>query len=168
MVSRLVGMIGATATASVALLLLSRNQFTTLGLIALLMLLCGSIVYLSGLALWCERPGFALRLIGWVLVVAALTIPSTLTLLLPLAALLALTLTTASADRTLAAPHTRQTLALENHGMHPIIRASFREARQRRACGRRSGSGAYVPLDRLSGAGEALDRVEGATHLILV
>jgi hypothetical protein len=90
--ARLLGMIGATGMASIALLLLSTNEPTTLGLVALLMLLAGSMLYLSGLALWHERIGFAVRLSGWILAVAALAIPSTLTLLLPLAALLGLTL----------------------------------------------------------------------------
>jgi hypothetical protein len=106
LLARLVGMIGATATASIALLLLSTRRPTTLGLTVLLMVLSGSIIYLSGLALWHARPGFALRLIGWSLIVAALVIPSTLTLLLPLAALLTLALSAASADRTLAVRQT--------------------------------------------------------------
>jgi hypothetical protein len=85
-------MIGATGMASLALLLLWTNEPTTLGFIALIMLLVGSMLYLSGLALWHERIGFAARLSGWILAVAALAIPSTLTVLLPLAALLGLTL----------------------------------------------------------------------------
>jgi hypothetical protein len=104
---RLLGMIGATATASIELLLLSTIRPTNLGLIALFMLLSGSIAYLSGLALWHERTGFALRIVGWLLVVAVLAVPSTLTLLLPLAVLFTPALTAASEDRTFAARQTR-------------------------------------------------------------
>lgn len=106
--ARLLGTIGATATASIAVLLISTNHPPTLGLIVLLMLLLGSILSLCGFALWHERTGFALRLIGWLLVVVALAIPSTLTLLLPLAALLAITLHSAPEDQTLAARPARQ------------------------------------------------------------
>jgi hypothetical protein len=99
LVARLLGMIGAAATASIALLVLSTSQPTTLGYAMLLILLAGSMVYLCGLALWHQRVGFAVRLAGWILTVAALAIPSTLTLLLPLAALLTLTLRAAPDDR---------------------------------------------------------------------
>jgi hypothetical protein len=90
--ARVLGMIGATATASIALLLLRSNHASTLGVVLLLMLLSGSVVYLCGLALWHERAGYALRLAGWILAVSALAIPSTLTLLLPVACVLALTI----------------------------------------------------------------------------
>ena len=90
--ARLFGMIGATATASIALLLLASNHWSTIGLVLLLTLCFGSVLYLCGLALWHERAGYALRLAGWILAVAALAIPSTLTLLLPVACVLALTI----------------------------------------------------------------------------
>jgi len=89
---RLFGMIGATATASIALLLIASNHASTLGLVLLVMLCFGSVVYLCGLALWHERAGYALRLAGWILAVSALAIPSTLTLLLPVVCVLALTI----------------------------------------------------------------------------
>jgi hypothetical protein len=101
--ARLLGMIGATATASVAVALIATNHQTNLGLVAVLMLLSGSVLYLCGLVLWGERAGFALRLLGWLLTVSALAIPSTLTLLLPLAALLALALRTAPERSTVTA-----------------------------------------------------------------
>jgi len=85
-------MIGATATASIALFLIRSNHASTLGVVLLVMLFSGSVVYLSGLALRHERAGYALRLGGWVLAVSALAIPSTLTLLLPVACVLALTI----------------------------------------------------------------------------
>jgi hypothetical protein len=102
LLARLLGMIGAAATASIAVLLIAANQRTTLGLVVLLSLLSGSVLYLCGLALWHERSGFALRLIGWILAVSALAIPSTLTLLLPVACVLALTLRSAPEDQRLA------------------------------------------------------------------
>lgn len=52
----------------------------------------GSVVYAAGLLAWRGRLALGLRLVGWVLMVAALAIPSTLRLWLPLAALLGLTL----------------------------------------------------------------------------
>lgn len=52
----------------------------------------GSIVYAAGLLAWRGRQALGLRVLGWVLMVAALVIPSTVTLGLPLVALLALTL----------------------------------------------------------------------------
>jgi hypothetical protein len=55
--ARLFGMIGATATASIALLLIRSNHASTLGLVLLVMLFSGSVVYLCGLALWQERTG---------------------------------------------------------------------------------------------------------------
>lgn len=90
--ARLFGMIGATATASIALLLIASNHWSTIGLVLLLTLCFGSVLYLGGLALWHERAGYALRLTGWILAVSALAIPSTLTLLLPVVCVLALTI----------------------------------------------------------------------------
>jgi hypothetical protein len=52
----------------------------------------GSIVYAAGLLAWRGGQALGLRVLGWLLMVAALLIPSTLTLGLPLVALLALTL----------------------------------------------------------------------------
>ena len=52
----------------------------------------GSVVYAAGLLAWRGGRALGLRVVGWVLMVAALAIPSTLTLGLPLVALLALTL----------------------------------------------------------------------------
>jgi hypothetical protein len=52
----------------------------------------GSVVYAAGLLAWRGGRALGLRVLGWVLMVVALVIPSTLTLGLPLVALLALTL----------------------------------------------------------------------------
>jgi len=46
----------------------------------------------EAISLWHERAGYVLRLAGWILAVSALAIPSTLTLLLPVACVLALTI----------------------------------------------------------------------------
>lgn len=101
--ARLFGTIGATAMASVALLVISMDDSTSLARFLLLMLLLGSMLSLCGFALWHQRGGFALRLAGWLLVVVALAVPSTLTLLLPLAALLAATLHSPAEEPTVAA-----------------------------------------------------------------
>lgn len=107
LLARLLGMIGATAPASIAVLLIAANHPPTFGLVVLLTLFFGSVLYLCGLALWHERTGFALRLIGWILAVSALVIPSTQTLLLLVACVLALTLRSAPDSRRLAAHPTR-------------------------------------------------------------
>jgi hypothetical protein len=52
----------------------------------------GGVVYAAGLLAWRGRQALGLRILGWVLMVTALVIPSTLTLGLPLVALLALAL----------------------------------------------------------------------------
>ena len=52
----------------------------------------GSVVYAAGLLAWRGGHALGLRILGWVLMVVALVIPTTLTLGLPLVALLALTL----------------------------------------------------------------------------
>jgi hypothetical protein len=52
----------------------------------------GSIVYAAGLLAWRGGHALGLRVLGWVLMVVAFVIPSTLTLGLPLVALLALAL----------------------------------------------------------------------------
>lgn len=52
----------------------------------------GSIVYAAGLLVWRGRQALALRILGWALMVVAFVIPSTLTLGLPLVALLAVAL----------------------------------------------------------------------------
>jgi hypothetical protein len=52
----------------------------------------GGVVYVAGLLAWRGGQALGLRILGWVLMVTALVIPSTLTLGLPLVALLALAL----------------------------------------------------------------------------
>jgi hypothetical protein len=52
----------------------------------------GGVLYAAGLLAWRGGQALGLRVVGWVLLVAAFVIPSTLTLGLPLVALLVLTL----------------------------------------------------------------------------
>ena len=52
----------------------------------------GGVVYAAGLLAWRGGQALGLRILGWVLMVTALVIPSTLTLGLPLVALLVLAL----------------------------------------------------------------------------
>jgi peptidoglycan/LPS O-acetylase OafA/YrhL len=61
-------------------------------------LLGGALLYAVGLYRWHGGAAFALRLWGWVLVTAALMVPSTLTLALPLAAAMVVTLATVPPD----------------------------------------------------------------------
>lgn len=98
--ARLVGVIGGAAMAGIALLVIATSHPTRLGRIVVLVLLLGSILYVCGSALWDEHAGIVLRLIGWTFAVVALAIPTTLTLLLPLVALLGLTLRPASEKQT--------------------------------------------------------------------
>jgi hypothetical protein len=52
----------------------------------------GGVVYAAGLLAWRGGQALGLRILGWVLLVTALVIPSTLTLGLPLVALLVVAL----------------------------------------------------------------------------
>jgi hypothetical protein len=55
-------------------------------------MLVGALLYAIGLGSWLGRPAFALRLSGWILMAAALVVPSTLTLALPVVAAMVVTL----------------------------------------------------------------------------
>jgi hypothetical protein len=59
----------------------------------------GSILYGVGLLSWWGGTAFMLRLLGWLLMTLALAIPSTMTLALPLVALLVPTLVTIGDER---------------------------------------------------------------------
>jgi hypothetical protein len=54
-------------------------------------MLVGALLYAIGLGVWLDRPAFALRLSGWMLMAAALVYPSTLTLALPVVAAMIVT-----------------------------------------------------------------------------
>jgi hypothetical protein len=61
-------------------------------------LLGGALLHAVGLSRWHGRAAFALRLSGWVLLTATLMVPSTMTLALPLAAAMVVTLATVPPD----------------------------------------------------------------------
>jgi hypothetical protein len=90
--ARVLGVVAGAAFALIGFLLLGNDGATIVGTTLLLLLALGGIVYASGLVRWRASDGFVLRRTGWFLVVAALAFPSTLTLLMPLASLLVLTL----------------------------------------------------------------------------
>jgi hypothetical protein len=54
-------------------------------------MVAGALLYAIGLGVWLDRTAFALRLSGWVLMAAALVVPSTLTLALPVVAAMLVT-----------------------------------------------------------------------------
>jgi chemotaxis signal transduction protein len=56
-------------------------------------LIAGAALYIAGVILWRGRTAYVVRFVGWLLVTAPLAVPSTLTLALPLAALLVVSLT---------------------------------------------------------------------------
>lgn len=90
--ARVLGVVAGIGFASIGLLLLGNEGATTLGNIALLLLVFGGVLYAWGLVRWRTSDGLVSRRVGWILVVAALAVPSTLTLLMPVASLLVLTL----------------------------------------------------------------------------
>ena len=89
---RVLGVLVGVGFACIGLVLLGNEGATTLGNVALLLLVFGGVVYAWGLVRWRTPDGLVSRRVGWILVVAALSVPSTLTLLLPLVSLLVLTL----------------------------------------------------------------------------
>lgn len=97
--ARALGALAGAGFASIGFLLLGNDGATVVGTSLLLLLAFGGIVYASGLVRWRASDGFVLRRAGWFLVVAALAFPSTLTLLMPVASLLVLTL------RSMPEPH---------------------------------------------------------------
>jgi hypothetical protein len=54
-------------------------------------MLVGALLYAIGLVVWLDPPALALRLSGWLLMAAALIVPSTLTLALPVVAAMVVT-----------------------------------------------------------------------------
>jgi hypothetical protein len=55
-------------------------------------MLVGALLYAIGLVVWRDRSAYVLRLSGWMLMAAALVVPSTLTLALPVVAAMVVTL----------------------------------------------------------------------------
>lgn len=91
-VARLIAVPVAVALIVVGLLQISRHTATTAGNVLLVILALGAGTYLSGVLLWDWRTGRRLRAAGWVAVVVSLAVPTTLSLALPLVALLVPTL----------------------------------------------------------------------------
>ena len=78
------------------------ERLTEVGNIALLLLVFGGSLYAWGLRRWRERDGLVSRRVGWTLLAAAIVLPSTLTLLLPVVSILVLTLRPAGEPRSVA------------------------------------------------------------------
>ena len=72
--------------------LLARREASALGDAILLSLIAGATVYLWGLTLWRGRSAQICRVVGWSAMTVALLVPTTISLALPLLALLAPTL----------------------------------------------------------------------------
>jgi hypothetical protein len=85
---------GALGLAVLGLQLADDGQPHLLGWTITVALLLGSIAFAAGLMAWRGGQALGLRLLGYLLMVLALAIPSTLTLTLPLIAPLAVTLAT--------------------------------------------------------------------------
>jgi hypothetical protein len=93
----------AAAAGGAAIYLLTSDDAdsATLGILLLSVLLVGSVLYLSGLVLWRGTLAFTLRVMGWLLLVIPALFPSTLSLALPILAILTLTISSVpSADST--------------------------------------------------------------------
>ena len=97
--ARVLGAVVGVGFFFVALLLLG-NAPPALGAGVLLLLAIGAAVYVWGLLHWRTPDGFVLRRIGWFAIVAALAFPSTLTLLMPIACALVLTVDPMPRSRT--------------------------------------------------------------------
>jgi hypothetical protein len=85
------GTLAAGVVASVAGLMLVEQE-NGLERVILLALAAGGALFALGAALWRGRAALVLRAAGWALAVAALAVPSMLTLALPAASLLVVTL----------------------------------------------------------------------------
>jgi hypothetical protein len=85
--------VGLAATA-VALALLAQNEGSALGIALLLALALGGTNFAAGVLRWRGASARRLRIVGWAAMMCALLVPTTLSLALPLVALLALTLRT--------------------------------------------------------------------------
>jgi hypothetical protein len=95
---RLIAMVLAIAIGSLGCLVIAiqppgqHGIYRWLGYAVGSTMLVGALQYAIGLGIWLDRPAFALRLSGWMLMAAALVVPSTLTLALPVVAAMVVTL----------------------------------------------------------------------------
>jgi hypothetical protein len=94
---RLIAMVLAIAIGSLGCLVITiqppgqHGIYRWLGYAVGSTMLVGALLYAIGVGVWLDRPAFALRLSGWILMAAALVVPSTLTLALPVVAALVVT-----------------------------------------------------------------------------
>jgi hypothetical protein len=86
-----VGALGAAILAVVAGVFLAQDA-SSRELVVLVSVAAGGCLYGFGVVRWRGRAALALRVLGWALAVAGLAVPSLLTLALPAAALLVVTL----------------------------------------------------------------------------
>lgn len=89
---RILAILGGLGFAALGAGLLDQGDRTGPGRALATMLIVGGITYDWGVVRWQARGGLAVRRAGWLLVVAVLAVPTTLTLLLPIACLLLPTL----------------------------------------------------------------------------
>lgn len=87
--ARVAAAVLALGLASIGVLLLvAVEETTSMSLVLPLMLVAGGLAYAWGIVRWRAAGGTLVRWAGWILLVGALIVPSTLTLLLPVACLL--------------------------------------------------------------------------------
>lgn len=101
--------VGATITAVFlvglgGLVLAQQHNLTSPAAIPVGTLVLGAVAYTVGIALWIGRLAYACRLTGWIAIVTALSVPSTLTLAMPLAALLVVTVSRVGSTGTVTDP----------------------------------------------------------------
>jgi hypothetical protein len=89
---RALAVVLAAGFLALGLILLARNSPTALGIVLLAALTLGALVYLCGIGVWRGRAAQLCRVAGWGAMAAALAVPSTLSLALPLLVVLAPTL----------------------------------------------------------------------------
>jgi hypothetical protein len=104
------GLAASAGGVALALLTAGDGDHTTPAIVLLTTTVAGSLFYLSGLVLWRGKAAFVLRLFGWLLLVVPALVPSTLSLSLPILAILAVTVSLVrSADSTRLAGARRAT-----------------------------------------------------------
>lgn len=89
---RALAVVLAAGFLAVGMILLARNPPTGLGAVMLVALTLGALVFLCGIGVWRGRTAQLCRVAGWGVMAAALAVPSTLSLALPLLVVLAPTL----------------------------------------------------------------------------
>jgi hypothetical protein len=89
---RALAVVLAAGFLAVGMILLARNSPPSLGIVMLVALTLGALVYLCGIGVWRGRTAQICRVVGWAAITAALAVPSTLSLALPLLVVLAPTL----------------------------------------------------------------------------